>query len=74
MTIGKGCKNIYPEVNVKFCIWHFLGAFEINKNKIFLNDIKQNDLICILYKTLSNLYISEPDYVILVFELIYKKN
>ena len=33
-AISKACKNIYPNVCIKFCVWHYLNALEINKNKI----------------------------------------
>ncbi len=59
LAIGKGCKNIYLGVNIKFCIWHFLRALEINKNKICSIEIKENDVLYKLYKTVSNLYICD---------------
>ena len=74
LAIGKGCKNIYPDVSIKFCIWHFLRALEINKNKICSKEIKENDVLYKLIKTVSNLYICDPDYVLPIFELICKKN
>ena len=56
LAIGKGCKNIYTDVSIKFCIWHFLRALEINKNKICSKEIKENDVLNKLFKTVSNLY------------------
>ena len=31
LAIGNGCKKIYPNVNIKFCIWHLLRAIEGKK-------------------------------------------
>ena len=47
---------------------------EINKNKLCFNEIKEKDIIFILYKIITNLYICDPNYVKPVFQLIYKKN
>ncbi len=45
LAIGKGCKNIYPGVSIKFCIWRFLLTLEINNNKICSIEIKENDVL-----------------------------
>ena len=70
IEIGKGCKTIYPDVKIKFCIWHLLRALEINKNKLCFNEVKEKDIIFILYKIITNLYICIPNYVKPVFQLI----
>ena len=47
---------------------------EINKNKLCFNEVKEKDIIFILYKIITNLYICDPNYVKAVFQLICKKN
>ena len=74
LAIGQACKKLYPNLKIKFCIWHLLRSLEINKNKICFNEVKDNDHIFVLYKILTNLYICDPSYVIPVFKLICKKN
>ena len=71
---GIVCKTISPNVNIKHCIWHWLGALELNKNKICLNDINKNDNLFVLYRILSNLYICDPNFVVDVFQLIKEKS
>ena len=74
IAIGKACKLIYPNVNIKHCIWHWLRALEINKNKICLNEISNNDDLFILYRILCNLYVYDPYFVLDVFKLIKEKS
>ena len=31
VAIGSGCRQIYPQVKIKYCIWHQLRAFEKKK-------------------------------------------
>jgi hypothetical protein len=73
-AIANGCKKVYPGVKIKYCIWHFLRALEIYKNKICFDDVKNEDKYFVLYKILTNLYVCDPEYVIPVFNLICKKN
>jgi hypothetical protein len=74
IAIGNACKEIYPNVNIKHCIWHMLRALEINKNKKCLKEIKDNDNIFILYRIICNLYVCDPKYIEEVFELIKDKS
>ena len=39
-TIANGCKKLYSGVKIKYCIWLFLPALEINKNKICFDEVK----------------------------------
>ena len=41
-----------------------LRALDINKNKICLNNINENDNNFILYNIISNLYLCNPKYLI----------
>ena len=45
LAIGNGCKKIYPNVKIKFCIWHLLRAVE-GKKKVYA---EQMYLIMITY-------------------------
>ena len=31
IVLGKGCKNIYPNVKIKYCIFHMLNALDLKK-------------------------------------------
>ena len=69
IQIGEACRIIYPNIQIKYCIWHMKRAL-INKiNSLCKNDIENDDNILILYNMINNLYLCHPDYVKIV---IYK--
>ena len=51
-----------------------LRTLDINKNKICLNDINENDNLFILYNIITNLYLCNLNYIKDVFELIKREN
>ena len=51
-----------------------IRALDINKNKICLNDINENDNLFILYNIITNLYLCNPKYIKDVFELVKREN
>lgn len=72
-TIGNACKLIYPGVKIKFCIWHMQRALEIKKNSICKSDIMNDDELYILYKATRNLYLSDPNFTLMIFNIIKEK-
>ena len=54
-AIGSGCRKIYPEVRIKYCIWHQLRSLENNKNKLCKEEIKNNDDLFVLYNVIMQL-------------------
>ena len=74
IQIGEACRMIYPNVQIKYCIWHMKRAL-INKiNSLCKNDIENDDNILILYNMINNLYLCHPDYVKIVFYKIKDKS
>ena len=57
VAMSSGCRQIYPQVTVKYCIWHQLRAKEHNKNKLCKDDINRDDELFVLYNVICNLYI-----------------
>ena len=51
-----------------------IRALDINKNKICLNDINENDNLFILCNIITNLYLCNPNYIKDVLELIKREN
>ena len=74
LAIGNGCKKIYPNVKIKFCIWHLLRAVEGKKNSLCRADVLNNDNIYVLYNAIRSLYICDPAYIKIIFNLIKDEN
>ena len=72
-SISEGCKKVYPNLKVKNCIWHMLRAIERKKNEICFKDIKNDNNLLMLYNVIKNLYICDPNFITLVFEIIKNK-
>ena len=50
-----------------------LLAIKRKKNELCLNDINNNDTLLCLFNIIKNLYLCDPEYINLVFEIIRKK-
>ena len=74
IAIGKGCKNIYPNVKIKYCIFYMLNALDLKKNNLCKKDIIDNDDVFIYYNMICNLYLCDPLFVKSVFKLIETNN
>ena len=73
-AISNTCQKVYPNVKKKFFIFHMIKALDINKNKICLNDINENDNLFILYNIITSLYLCNTKYIKDVFELVKREN
>ena len=73
-AIGTAAKIIYPEIQIKYCIWHQKRALENKKNSLCKSDISNNDNLFILYKAICNLYLCDPEYIVKVFKIIRQKS
>jgi len=56
-------KTIFPNINIKYCIWHYKKSLEIKKNKLCYNEVKNDNNIFIYYKAISNLPFINPEYI-----------
>ena len=43
--ISKAAKTIFPNINIKYCIWHYKKSLEIKKNKLCYNEVKNDNNI-----------------------------
>ena len=34
LAVGEACRLVYPQVNIKYCIWHMKRALNLKKNEI----------------------------------------
>ena len=70
IQIGKACRMIYPNVQIKYCIWHMKISLINKMNSLCKKDIEEDDDLLILYNMINNLYLCHPDYVKIVFDKI----
>ena len=74
ITVGSAAKRIYPQINIKYCIWHQRRAIEAKKNSICKSDIRENDNLYILFNAVCNLFLCDPKYIGKVFQIIKQKS
>ena len=70
IQIGEACRKIYPNVQIKYCIWHMKRSLINKMNSLCKNDIEGDDNLLILFNMVNNLYLCHPDYVKIVFNKI----
>ena len=70
IQIGEACRMIYPNVQIKYCIWHMKRALINKMNSLCKKGIEEDDDLLILYNMINNLYLCHPDYVKIVFDKI----
>ena len=70
IQIGEACRMIYPNVQIKYCIWHMKRALINKMNSLCKREIEEDDDLLILYNMINNLYLCHPDYVIIVIDKI----
>ena len=74
IQIGEACRMVYPNVEIKYCIWHMKRALMNKMNSLCKHEIEENDNLLILYHMVNNLYLCHPDYVKIVFNKIKEKS
>lgn len=62
-AISNAVLKIFPASNIKFCIWHYKRALEIQKNKICYNEVDTNNRVFILYRSITNFPFINPEYI-----------
>ncbi len=72
--ISKAVKNIFPNTNIKYCIWHYKRSLEIKKNELCYNEVKNDKKIFNYYKAISNLPFINPEYIMDIYILIKTKS
>ncbi|KAG4091675.1 hypothetical protein H8356DRAFT_1313001 [Neocallimastix lanati (nom. inval.)] len=72
--ISKAVKKIFPNINIKYCIWHYKNLLEIKKNELCRNEVNDDEKIFNYYKGISNLPFINPEYIMDIFSLIKTKS
>ena len=62
-------KKIFPNIKIKFCVWHYKRALEMKKkNSSYSAEIKENnDSLYKGYKAISIFPFINPDYIIEIY-------
>ncbi|KAG4094163.1 hypothetical protein H8356DRAFT_1428114 [Neocallimastix lanati (nom. inval.)] len=71
--ISNATKKVFPNINIKYCVWHYKRSLEKQKNILCYHEVKNNNDVYIYYKAISNLpYLNNifPNKP-LFFKLIY---
>jgi len=63
----KGISNvsikILLNITIKYCVWHYKKSLEVQKNKLYYNEVENNHKIYLLYKTITNFPFINPEYI-----------
>ena len=70
IAFGAAAKNLYKNINIKYCIWHLPRSLENKKNNLCKADILNNDNLYSLYNVVCNLFLYNPYYIKLLFDKI----
>ncbi|KAG4103920.1 hypothetical protein H8356DRAFT_1029838 [Neocallimastix lanati (nom. inval.)] len=53
--ISNAAKKVFPNINIKYCVWHYKRSLEKQKNILCYHEVKNNNDVYIYYKAISNL-------------------
>ena len=74
IAIGEGCKNVYPDCKIKYCIWNMKYALKNDENKLCFDEVNNDNEIFILYNITKNLYLCDHTFIEYVFKKIKDSN
>ena len=69
-AISNAFLKIFPFLDIKYCIWHFKRALEIQKNKLCYNEVDEDNNVLINYKIITNFPFINPKYIFDIYNKI----
>ncbi|ORX61817.1 hypothetical protein BCR32DRAFT_251741 [Anaeromyces robustus] len=69
IAISNAARKIIPNLNIKYCVWHYKKSLEKQKNKLCFNEVDNNNDVYVYYKAISNLPFINPEYI---FDIYFK--
>ncbi|KAG4087812.1 hypothetical protein H8356DRAFT_1433280 [Neocallimastix lanati (nom. inval.)] len=60
--ISNAVENIFPNINIKYCFWHYKRLLMTKKNKLCYKEVKDHNILN-TYKAISNLYYFEKTFL-----------
>ena len=70
LAIINSIRQVFPNSEIKLCLWHLFRNIEINRKKIYGSIENQNQISLNILKRIKTLCFIDPEYVIKVFDLI----
>ena len=62
--ISNAAIKIFPNITIKYCVWHFIRSLEVQKNRLCYNEVESNHKIYLFYKAITNFPVINPDIYI----------
>ena len=76
-SIFNAAIKIFPNISIKYCIWHYKRSLEVQKNKLCYNEVEYNYNIYLFYKAINNFPFINPEYIFDIYnyiKIIYQAN
>ncbi|ORX63230.1 hypothetical protein BCR32DRAFT_251688 [Anaeromyces robustus] len=73
-AISNASRKIIPNLNIKYCVWHYKKSLEKQKNKLCFNEVDNNNDVYVYYKAISNLPFINPEYIFDIYFKIKKES
>ena len=71
-AISNAAIIVFPDINIRYCIWHYKRSLGLHKNKICYNEVNQNRDLYVYYNAILNLPFINPNYILDIFHKIKK--
>ena len=69
-AISNAFLKIFLASDIKYCIWNYKRALEIQKNKLCYNEVDEDNKVLINYKIITNLPFINPEYIFDIYNKI----
>lgn len=70
MAVIRAVKQVYPNTEIKLCLWHLYRNLELNRNRIYGAIENQTQLSLNILKRIKTLSFIDPLYIFDVYEFI----
>ncbi|KAG4086382.1 hypothetical protein H8356DRAFT_1373174 [Neocallimastix lanati (nom. inval.)] len=68
--ISNAVENIFLNINIKYCFWHYKRLLMTKKNKLCYKEVKDHNILNTYYKAISNLCFINIEYIPDIFNKI----
>ncbi|ORY38268.1 hypothetical protein LY90DRAFT_510921 [Neocallimastix californiae] len=68
--ISNAVENIFPNINIEYCIWHYKRLLMTKKNRLCYKVVKDHNILNTYYKAISNLCFINIEYIPDIFNKI----
>ncbi|ORX76040.1 hypothetical protein BCR32DRAFT_284617 [Anaeromyces robustus] len=72
-AISNAAEKVFPNINIKYCIWHYKRALKNKFNKLCSKEVISNNDLNNDYKHISNFPFINPDYIYDIYNRIKSK-